>query len=265
MKILYFIITFACSICNHNVFAMNEMDSDTAIRIAQSLKHDPEALNLFLSSISIHKQSASPESIHERENLVFGLDDDLIEKAKECIEPSQQVTLTTQDFLGNSINYDAEKIYQIDLTDLTHENLNTVINYFKSNSLYNLRILTLPEDNDTCKTFIHNVFAKERTGIYISLLRIKACNNHANILYDLVNTIQSHFIAYGKIVRDMPQLSGKYDGFCAFLTVECIGAQTTEWMTQENWFKGNILRDVNVFYRNGRTKEDIHLIMSIRT
>lgn len=265
MKILYFIITFACSICHHNVFAMNEMNSDTAIRIAQSLKHDPEALNLFLSSISIHKQSDLADRTYTEDSSRFYQNDDLIERARECVNVSEQVNLTTQDFLGDSINCDAGKIYEIDLNKLTQENLNAVINYFKNNSLYNLRILTLPEDSETCKIFIDNVFSKERTGIYISLLRIKASNNDENILYDLITTTQSHFEGYEKIVRDMPQLSGRYDGFCAFLTVECIGAQTAEWMTQENWFKGNILHDVNVFYRNGRTKEDVHLIMSIRT
>tara|TARA_R110002050_G_scaffold298334_4_gene461500 strand:+ start:3881 stop:4705 length:825 start_codon:yes stop_codon:yes gene_type:complete len=115
------------------------------------------------------------------------------------------------------------KVFNINLRDYEFKREeDPVINYFKDNSLCNLRVIDLSGATNTTR-FITEVFADNDTQRkYYSLLRIivNGADFDLSTLETSLNTIFTHFSGYPRFIRDMQQISGRYDVVAAFLSVE---------------------------------------------
>jgi hypothetical protein len=257
MKYVYLFII--CLFFTHaSLWATEQWDDSTVTQIALSLRNDPKALQIFMNRVALTRGESS-------ELIEKDTEESLISYARNSLSPYDQITFTADDILedGAYHEYNSHNICEIDLSEFipkTVRDIEKIVSYLTDMPLCNLRVLKLPESS-ALSELIETIFPSDGSQKkYYSLLRII---NNSGITEDKLSIIYRHFSAYSSLVRDIPQTRGRSGHTAAFLTIEYKTDYAESWMT--SWFEGIEIPNKKIVYRNGDHKEDIALIMSLRT
>lgn len=255
MKLLYKFLVVIVLVGSSVPQASSDWDDASIGRIVRSLAHDPESLRIFLSRIAPSTRGSGEEG---RPALAAASMDE-IRSAQRRVLPTDQVTLTAADISGNP-GVDSRDIFEIDLNDMHEANLDSVVAYFNAQPLCSLRWLKLPA-GDLAHALVEAIFTEDDAQRkYISLHHIVAQNN--NFMEADLDRVFEHFSGYKDFVRDMSQISGRYDCVAAFLAVNGVGhlADGSEYARGRKDEGGH-----TVHYRVGEAPtEDAPFIMSAR-
>lgn len=213
-------------------------------------KGDFETARIFLSRFSSSGAGAdfdeTATSVTVDETLL-----DTLRYAQKRILPDHQVCLSVGDLECGSFKCPPQNVFEIDLSDMDMVGglVDRVVEYFTTQPLCNLRWLKLP--TDAAAILVERIFPNNNSKRkYISLHRITASEGLAEVDLD---RIFDHFSGYGDFVRDMSQISGRYDCAAAFLSVDGITLQAGS-----KYARGRIDNDIKpeghtIHYRVGET------------
>jgi hypothetical protein len=185
------------------------------------MAHDPVALQIFLKGLPtrVYDDVAPPSRGEE----ALCVSSDLVPVALEPVLIRDQKSYTVADIAKDAIarrilKDGAYNLFKVDLSEMTDDNSNDVIDFFGTGKLCNLRTLILPNDFRLAIRFLSAVFDGSYNKQLISLERIEGTprlrTEHADIIFN-------HFVYYKEFVRDMSQTSSRYDCEAVFLRYEC--------------------------------------------
>lgn len=180
-------------------------DNDKIARIAVDLRNNPSRLIDFLDIVA--KQKKEEVSSYALTPVLW----------------NQQITLKAQDIIeATDISQNFQKVFYVDLNDYNFisddKNRQKIFSYFNDNTLDNLRVIKV------CKTtgisnLIGELFGSSKPkNKYVSLFRIAA--DGSDITSQDLDKIYSYFSRCSYFIRDMVQISARYDVVAAFLSVE---------------------------------------------
>jgi hypothetical protein len=224
-------------------------DEASIASVALGLRDHPIQLKTFLDQVAEQKELKAITSY-----------------AITPLLPVEQITLILEDILKPTAAMDQNftKVCYINLngfdfdTDVRRQN---VIAYFNNNSLQNLRVLDLRKSKGL-SFLIEQLFGsdKERDK-FASLFRIVA--DESDITDRDLSIIYNYFAGSSYFIRDMRQISGRYDTIAALLSVE-VKKLPKILDNLHTWQKGKKSpSDYRIYYRSKESPVDASFVMSI--
>jgi hypothetical protein len=209
MKLLYKFFMVVAIVGSSFCQASSGRDRDFVEYLIQ--KGDFEAARVFLSRFVSGERKEGEEG-----PALAAVPVDEIRYAQRRVLPADQITLAVADILAVPC-VNPRDVFEIDLTDMVAAHVGEVQAYFKDQPFCNLRCLRLPA-GDLAHDLVDAIFTNDDAQRkYISLHHIVAPNN--NFMEADLDRVFEHFSGYKDFVRDMSQISGRYDCVAAFLAV----------------------------------------------
>lgn len=185
---------------------------------------------------------------------------DILRHAQARVFSTDQISLKTADILGNTPPSQSHRyVFEIDLSDdMSVDALVTIGDYFKGSLLCNLAWLTLPRDASLASNLVGTIFPNDDSQRkYISLHRVTV---RGGLTEETLDTIFEHFLGYKSFVRDMSQISGRYDCVAAFLSVDGVRLEDGSKYARGRKDDGSHI----IYYRVGEAPtEDAPFIISV--
>ncbi len=255
MKNLFYIIFTISYLIQQPVWGSSSQgelpwDDSTVARIAVALRNNPAELTAFLTQVAAVKETTGPLSYALNHVLA---EEQITLSAIDIVKPTPKV-LTLQ------------KVFYIDLNGfnfIANADRQKVLQFFDTNALYNLRYINV-RDTQGVSDFIEKLFGNDKpTDKFVSLFRINAENS--DIVFHDLDKIFNHFSSNTCFIRDMKQISARYDIVAAFLSVEIGGVVNLGNIVP--WEKGRktTSSQYELFYRSRETTVKGPFVMSVKT
>lgn len=236
-------------------------DPSQVARVALALKDNPTVQTEFL------EMAAGDHQYSKLRTKDIDESEDFISYALTPVRVGEQLTLTPNDILTKTENAgNLENIFYINLNDLdfTSPEAGQVIKYLNENRLHNLRVIDL-RGSSAVSNLIEQLFGSNQSkDKFVSLFRI-TCDQTDITSHDL-DKIFNYFSNCTFFVRDMRQISSRYNVTAAFFSVEVRNvkgqlASVTDWRKGKKTTKS----DFTILYRSKEQSVNGPFIMSIET
>lgn len=176
---------------------------------------------------------------------------------------AKQITLTENDIINETSNsQNFQKVFFVELNyyDFNSANREKIFSYFNQNNLNNLRVIEVYQSVGV-SNLIEELFGNSKPkNKYVSLFRINAAQS--DITNQDLDKIYSYFSKCSYFIRDMMQISARYDVEAAFLSVNLRGVNNLTNI--DSWQRGKKTSSSGlVFYRSSKEEGEGPFIMSI--